>query len=587
MNQIPNQTSFFKSIKHYFRLYRKSFLLIGFLTTLGSLITVINPKLINLLLEGTQSGDFAINNIIIYGSIIFGLIILLGITIYLRRTFANSLAREIEVNYRNRILHHLLNLDLNFYEKHSSGEIITKVINDTNVMADNSKEIPIIFLSSIITFIGSIIVMFFIEWKLTLVVVSLTILILFFAIFTFRILHKWYAKTRKAYTILNGKVIDRLSVIKLIKANATEKYEIKNFNNLNGDYLKLGRKTDQREGIIFGIFFTLISSINIIAIMTGIIFIKFNIIKIEEITTTLLPFILSVNILIFPIMQTLNVLGRLATVTVSIKRLNQLLTEKSLIGLNLQGIKINNINDNIIFKNISFSYENNLPVLENFNFTFKQNNTYAIVGATGVGKTTISKLLLRFYDPQKGSILINNHDLKELNLESYLHKVGYIEQEPEIFNGTFIENIKYGSFDATDQEVIAAAKKANLDKFINELPKKYQTIVGEKGFILSGGQKQRILIARIILKNPQLLILDEATSALDNIVEREIQIQLSKLMKNRTVIIIAHRLSTIKNVDQILVLEKNEGVTQVGSFSELIKVSGHFKKLYEAGLINN
>lgn len=584
MKKQQNSVSFFKSLKHYFYLYRQLFLLIMVLTFIGSLIMVVNPKIINLLL---QSEDYSWRNIALYCGVILVLIIVLGFSIYLRRKTANSLARKIEVDYRNRILKHLLNLDLNFYEKNQSGEMITKVINDTSVMADNAKEVPILFLSSFVTFIGSIVVMSLIEWKLTIVVVTITLVILFFSIFAFGILRKWYSKTRKVYTAVNSKVIDRLSVIKLIKANATESYESKHFNNLHDKYIAIGKKTDEREGITMGVFMSLISSINMIAIITGAFFISFGIINQAEIITTFLPFVLSVNTLIFPIMQTINVLGRLATVTVSVKRINKLLDEKSAIKLLPHALKINNITDDVVFDNVSFSYTNNLPVIKNFTFTFKKNLSYAIVGSTGVGKSTISKLLLRFYDPQSGQIFINNHDLKRLNLSSYLAKVGYIEQEPEIFNGDFIENIKYGSFGASDEAVMEAAKKANLHEFINRLPDKYQTIVGEKGFTLSGGQKQRISIARIILKNPQLLILDEATSALDNIVEKEVQQQLSKLMINRTTIIIAHRLSTIKNVDKIIVLEKEAGIAQVGTFSHLITIPGRFKQLYEAGLMTN
>lgn len=574
--------SIFKNLKYYLRRHKLSFAIIATLTTIGSIITVINPKIIGWLLK---SDDFSGKNIGIFCGIILSLIVFLGFTFYVRRSMSNSLARQIEVDYRNRVLKHLLNLDLKFYEKRQSGEIITKVINDTNVMADNAKQIPILFISSFVTFIGSIIVMSFIEWKLTLAIVSIVVTILLFSIIAFKILRKWYSKTRKVYTKINSQVVDKLGVIKLIKANSTEKYESKNFNQAHQEYLKVGKQTDQREGLTIGIFMTLISSINVIAILIGFIFINLNIIPKAQIGTIFLPFILSVNTLVFPIFQTIDILGRLATVSVSIERLEKILGQKNSIETARKPIKISQINGDIIFKDVNFGYDENLLILKNFNFTFQQNRSYAIVGATGVGKTTISKLLLRFYDPLSGQILINNLDLKSLDLRTYLNKIGYIEQEPEIFHGTFMENIKYGSFEANENEVISAAKQAKLHDFIDELPNKYQTIVGERGFILSGGQKQRILIARMILKNPQLLILDEATSALDNIVEREIQAQLSRLISNRTSIIIAHRLSTIKNVDFIIVLEKNRGVSQVGTFKELIAQPGHFKNLYEAGLM--
>ncbi len=574
--------SLFKTLKFYVKRFKLTFLLITLLTTLGATITVINPRIIGWLLN---SNDFSGKNIGIYSAIILSLIMLFGITFSVRLAMANSLARRIEVDYRNRVLDHLLNLDLKFYEKRQSGEIITKVINDTNVMADNAKQIPILFISAFVTFIGSIFVMFFIEWKLTLAIFTIMILILLFSIVAFKTLRKWYNKTRKVYTKINSKVIDRLGVIKLIKANSTEKYESKNLDDAHFEYLKVGKQTDKREGLTIGVFMTLIGSINIIAILIGFAFISLNIIPFKTMSEIFLPFILSLNTLVFPIFQTVDIMGRLATVSVSITRLEKILSEKNSIKIAKKPIKITKIDSDIIFKNVSFGYDENLLILKDFNFVFKQNKSYAIVGATGVGKTTISKLMLRFYDPTSGQIMINDHDLKMLDLETYLNKIGYIEQEPEIFHGTFIENIKYGSFNASHEQVIEAAKQAKLHDFINELPNKYETLVGERGFILSGGQKQRILIARMILKDPQLLILDEATSALDNIVEREIQEQLSKLISNRTSIVIAHRLSTIKNVDFIIVLEKGVGISQIGTFQKLIAQPGHFKKLYEAGLM--
>jgi len=195
-------------------------------------------------------------------------------------------------------------------------------------------------------------------------------------------------------------------------------------------------------------------------------------------------------------------------------------------------------------------------------------------------------LLLRYYDPELGEILINNNNLKNLNLKTYLGHIGYIEQDPQILYGDFTENISYSVKGVTFPDIEAAAKKANLDDFIQELPHKYKTILGERGITLSGGQKQRIAIARVFLKNPELLILDEATSALDNIVEKEIQAQFNKLMIGRTSIVIAHRLSTIKNVDQILVLEKDKGIVQIGTFNELKDQKGHFKNLYQAGMMD-
>ncbi len=215
-----------------------------------------------------------------------------------------------------------------------------------------------------------------------------------------------------------------------------------------------------------------------------------------------MPFVLSTNTLIFPIFQTIGVLGRLASTTISIQRLESLLDQKSQIVVPAHAHKIKQIAKDIVFENVSFAYKSEKYILQDFSFRFKRNKSYALVGTTGAGKTTIFQTFTPVLRPQQGRILINGHDLRKVDLRSYLSRVGYIEQEPEIFNGTIAQNITYGSFEATQSQIEVAAEKANLATFIASLPAQYQTVVGEKGFILSGGQKQRILIARCCSKTP-------------------------------------------------------------------------------------
>ncbi|KAJ3626896.1 hypothetical protein Zmor_004163 [Zophobas morio] len=335
------------------------------------------------------------------------------------------------------------------------------------------------------------------------------------------------------------------------------------------------------------VVFTVMSSMNIIAILIGIIFVNDN--KLNP--QVMLSITMSIDSLVMPILQVVRLLGNLASASTSAARVTEIMDRETKINTNVDVEPLADVAGAIEFKNVSFKYDDaddkEPMILENFNFKFEEGKSYAFVGETGVGKSTIAKLLLREYDPTTGDVFVNNDkNLKDINLKSYLDHVGYVEQEPQIIYGTFFNNIRYGTFDATDEECIEAAKKANLYDFINGLPEGFDTVLGERGFILSGGQKQRLVIARMFLRNPKILILDEATSALDNIVEKEIQGELDKLAAGRTTIVIAHRLSTIKNVDQILVLEKGVGVSQSGTFNELKGVEGRFQKLYEAGLMD-
>ncbi|KAF5295331.1 hypothetical protein FQR65_LT19907 [Abscondita terminalis] len=272
--------------------------------------------------------------------------------------------------------------------------------------------------------------------------------------------------------------------------------------------------------------------------------------------------------MIGPLFNIMNSLFGLSNASVAAKRVNDQINATSIMNSHYyDGIMVDKLDGDIEFKNIEFNYPEKPDklVLPKFNFSFKEGKSYAFVGETGSGKSTIAKLLLRFYDPTSGEIIINKStNLKDVNLQSYLNHVGYVEQEPQILFGDIYENVKYGKFDATNEEVIEAYG--------------YETILGERGFLLSGGQKQRLVIARIFLKNPKILILDEATSALDNIVEKEIQEKLDVLMKGRTAISIAHRLSTIKNCDEIIVLGANgKGVVQRGTFEQLKNTEGEAK----------
>ncbi|WP_434324855.1 ABC transporter ATP-binding protein [Mycoplasma capricolum] len=496
---------------------------------------------------------------------------------------------QIEVMQRLKILKALTDQDVDFYFDHVSGNILTRLVGDTQFLALGVQQ----FLTNLIYALSGSITAITIMYTQNLhMIATLSLVYLLIAnLFCVGFFIDMRRKLILAFDIkreTDANMTDRINNISLIKASGTEEFEIKRLEEKNKDY-EDGLTKFTHSSALLNTSLTFV-----IQLLVPIIFI---IIAVQYLTNNQSSNSLGADIaLIFPLLSTL--IGGIAILLPSLRsataasnaanRISELTDPKPMIHSNLKGYKIDKI-DNIVFDNISFSYPKKPEriVIPPTKLIFEKGKSYAFVGQTGSGKTTIAKLLLRFYAPTDGKILINGeYNLNRINLPAYLNHIGYVEQEPQILYGTFLDNIKYSKFDATDEEVIQACKKAELHDFIMSLPDKYHTVLGQRGFILSGGQKQRLVIARVFLKDPDVVILDEATSALDNVVEKEIQDKLDELIKGRMCITIAHRLTTIKNVDEIYVLGPNGiGIVQMGTFDQLKKQPGHFRNLYEAGLM--
>ncbi|AVN64480.1 MULTISPECIES: ABC transporter ATP-binding protein [Mesoplasma] len=512
---------------------------------------------------------------------------------FLFNWWSNTFAKQIETHLRNEILEKLIRQDISYYSDKKIGELLTNVISDAQVVGNQAVDIPMNVASAFIQSLIGLSLTFILEWRIALVgfVIFLLILIAFFGCYIALVI-KW-ERVRLTLEKTNGNVIDRVISIRLIKSSGTEDYETQYFKDKHVDYFDQGKPI----GKWLSLFSVIVFAGDFLLLFTAPVFAAVffggdsDTTRMQAFFQIFPAFVMAQGMLTGPIITLFVISGGAAMAGVSSSRILKTLNAESILDFHYhEGKEIENLKGDIVFKDVKFRYPEkpeNL-ILPNFNFTLQYGKSYAFVGETGSGKSTIAKLLLRFYDPTEGQILINNKDdLKDLNLSHYLDHVGYVEQEPQILFGTVLENIKYGKFDATDDDAIEACKKAELHALVMSWPEGYQTVLGERGFMLSGGQKQRLVIARMILKNPELLILDEATSALDNIVEKEIQNKLNQLMKGRTSVTIAHKLSTIKNVDHIIVLgASGAGIVQEGTFNELTKKEGHFKNLYEAGKID-
>lgn len=584
---------FFKLVAIYYRRYLLRSFTILFALVLSSTSIVIMTFLINQLMSeilfefGDDPSSVTTGLRWYIWLIIIGVDLLIAvITTNIRELVGGMLGRNIEIDVRNAVLNNLVNLNIGYYSDKKIGETMTKLINDTQVIGDESQLTPANLISIPIIFIGSAISLLNIDWKLALICLGSTALFMIAVAVTFRSQASETENVRAKITDVNGDVTDRIASIALIKATGTEEYERVRFEQIHKEYYRVNRRLNRIQARMTTIIILCALSLTVIVVLASIILYGNKEAEhINRIMKILPAFITGVNTLAFPIWTLTGLVPGLARATASTKRIIQLIRVDTTIDPNRNAPEIQEVKDDIILKDIVFEYPEKpgVIILPKITVTFEKGKSYAFVGETGSGKSTISKLLLRFYDPTSGEVIVNNTNLKKLNLESYLTHVGYVEQEPKILFGDVIYNVKYGMFNATDEEVVEACKKANLHDLVMGWKDGYNTILGERGFMLSGGQKQRLVIARMILKNPQILILDEATSALDNIVEKEIQAELEKIMVGKTTISIAHRLSTIKNVDQIFVLGKGQGIIQNGKYDELIAVDGPFRDLHRAG----
>ncbi|WP_339022539.1 ABC transporter ATP-binding protein [Spiroplasma endosymbiont of Crioceris asparagi] len=491
----------------------------------------------------------------------------------------------IEVGLRMQALVNLVEIDMSYYSKNRLGETMAKIMGDSNAGAET-------FMNFIVNFVYTVFLNIFLIASLFLIDVELAAFVtgIFFVLFIITWLVFIYYRRSLIVAMetrlnVDSIMTDKIVNVRLIKATGNENEEVKNFHKLH-DYW--GKKVNTT--IWYGSFINVISVLAGTAIPT--LSIAFIVIFRKDdpnvqIASLITSFLMISMMMAWSIQQLPITIRSLTRFCNCCLRLKQIIDPKSILDFTKAKKPIDEIEE-IKLEDITFVYpedDGQKTIIENFNFTFKKGKSYAFVGESGIGKSTISKLLLRLYDPYKGVVKVNGIDLKEIDLSHYLQHVGYVDQEPQILFGTVLENLTYSIKDWTMEQVIEAAKKASFHEFVLKLSDGYDTILGERGFMLSGGQKQRLIIARMFLKNPSLIILDEATSALDNVVEKEIQKSLDELSKGRMTVAIAHRLSTIKNVDEILVLGRNKNIIERGSFTELIKLDGQFAKLYRLGMV--
>lgn len=495
---------------------------------------------------------------------------------YVVTYYGHKLGVNIETDMRRDLFQHVQRQSYRFFDNTKTGHIMTRITTDLFEIGELAHHGPEDFFIAIMTFAGAFWIMFTINGPLTLIILAIVpILVGLIAYSNVKMSGAWKEMYENVAEV-NAGVEDAVSGVRVVQSFTNEQFEIDKFNKNNNKFRTAKLVAYRVMAFVSSNIYFLMRFMVLAVLVVGA-WLSFNG-KLSH--GELVAFILYTNVLFNPIQKISALLEIYPKGMAGFRRFLDLLDVEPEVE-NREGAKeASSLKGDITFDNVTFGYEKvQQPVLKDVSFDIKAGETIALVGPSGAGKTTISTLVPRFYDVDKGSITIDGIDLRDLTKESLRSQIGTVQQDVFLFTGTLRENIAYGKLDASDEDIKLAAKRAHMEDFINELPDGYETQVGERGFKLSGGQKQRIAIARMFLKNPPILILDEATSALDTETEMIIQKALNELAKNRTTIVIAHRLATIKNADRIMVVTK-DGIAEEGTHDELIAQDGIFANLH-------
>lgn len=543
---------------------------IAFISQAGALVI---PMLTRNLID-QEMINISIVEIVVIVSIFIVTAILNGISYYI----ISYLGTKVVSKIRQRIWNIIIYLPLKYFNETLSGESVSRIINDTNILKDLISERVINFFTGIFTLIAALIILFFLDAQLTLIIIIAAPLTLLIVIPLGRRVFKISVTTQEETAKLTANISQSLSEIRLIKASNAEEVEKEATKQSVVGLFLLGLK----EAKVYAFLFPIMSGVTMLIIF-GII--GYGGLRVSSGTLssgTLIAFILYLFQIIVPITEFSSFFTQFQKTKGATKRINEILNEKTEI---MDDGKIINLEDKTItFDNVSFGYNDEKLILKNLNFEIKPNQKVAIVGPSGSGKTTIFSLIERFYQPNEGKILVDETDINEYSLYNWRLQIGYVFQENALFALSIRENITYGlQNDVSDEQIWNALKQANAYDIVNNLPQKLDSIVGERGSKLSGGEKQRISIARAILRNPKLLLLDEATASLDSRSEKAIQDALVSLMNNRTTIIIAHRLATIIDSDVIIFLEDGR-ITGMGTHQQLVDTHKLYAEFAKAQL---
>ena len=567
-----------KRLISYYRPYRGLFFSDMVFAILGAAVTLAIPLIVRYITTTVVllPGEEALQIILKLGAAMVAMVALECFCNFYIAYYGHIMGAKIEHDMRNEIFEHYQKLSFTFFDNQKVGQLLSRITSDLFDISELLHHGPEDVTISLIKFIGSFLILVNINGTLTVITFAFIPVIAVYAFLLNRRMKHAFKTNRARIADINGPIEDSLSGVRAVKSFGNEAIEIEKFHEGNERFVESKRKSYWYMGLYNSGLGALTTLVTIVVLVAGASLMTGGRMKVADLVT----FLLYINNFTDPIKKLINFTEQFQNGYSGYERFLEIMDVEPDITDAKDARHITSVKGDICFDNVSFKYEEKQDtVLSHINLDVKAGEYVAIVGSSGGGKTTLCSLIPRFYDVDGGAVKLDGTDIRKIYLKDLRRQIGIVQQDVYLFAENIMENIRYGRPDATDEEVIEAAKLANADGFISQLPDGYQTDIGQRGVKLSGGQKQRLSIARVFLKNPAILIFDEATSALDNESEKIVQESMEKLAKGRTTFVIAHRLSTIRNAGRILVLTAN-GIEEEGTHEELLAKNGVYAKLY-------
>ncbi len=567
-----------KRLFSYYRPYKLLFFSDLFFAMLGAAITLVMPLIVRYVTNEVVyfEGQQALRTIFILGGVMIALVLIEMGCNYFMTYYGHMMGARMEANMRKDIFEHYQKLSFTFFDNRKVGELLSRITSDLFDITELLHHGPEDLLISFIKLVGAFVILIRINLPLTLVTFACIPVMLVLAIYYNRKMKRAFKRNRQRVAEINTQIEDSLSGVRVVKSFANEDIEIEKFKEGNRNYIASKKDSYRYMAGYHSSVGAMTTMVTVIVIVLGGLLMNNNTIK----ATDLITFLLYIHNFTEPVRKLINFAEQFQNGYSGFERFMEVMDTRPDIQDEKDAVSVKDLEGDIAFENVSFHYASNKEqVLKNINLNVAAGEYVALVGASGVGKTTLCSLIPRFYEVTEGVIKIDGMDIRKMKQADLRSQIGIVQQDVYLFAGNILDNIRYGKPDATDEEVILAAKRANAHDFIMSFPDGYQSDIGQRGVKLSGGQKQRLSIARVFLKNPPILIFDEATSALDNESELVVQRSMEELAKDRTTFVIAHRLSTIRKAQRILVLTE-DGIEEEGTHEELLEKKGAYEALY-------